>query len=57
MTGPEAITRHKVAEELSRATGRNIAYHAETPEEAYASRASYGTPEWKVEGWVTSSRR
>lgn len=54
LTGPEAITLHEVAEELSRATGRDVAYHAETLEEAYASRASYGAPDWEVEGWVTT---
>jgi NAD(P)H dehydrogenase (quinone) len=54
VTGPEAITLHQVAEELSRFTGRPVTYHAETLEEAYASRASYGAPEWEVEGWVTS---
>jgi NAD(P)H dehydrogenase (quinone) len=54
VTGPEAITLHPVAEELSRVTGHSITYHAETIEEAYASRASYGSPEWEVEGWVTS---
>jgi NAD(P)H dehydrogenase (quinone) len=54
VTGPEAITLHQVAQELSRVTGRSITYHAETLEEAYASRASYGAPEWEVEGWVTS---
>jgi NAD(P)H dehydrogenase (quinone) len=43
-----------VAEELSWFTGRPVTYHAETLEEAYASRASYGAPEWEVEGWVTS---
>lgn len=26
----------------------------ETPEEAYASRASYGAPDWELQGWVTS---
>ncbi len=52
--GPEAITLHQVAEELSRVTGRSITYHAERLEEAYASRASYGAPEWEVEGWVTT---
>ncbi|MDT0551254.1 hypothetical protein RND15_52760, partial [Streptomyces sp. DSM 41529] len=26
----------------------------ETVEEAYASRAGYGAPEWEVAGWVTS---
>jgi uncharacterized protein YbjT (DUF2867 family) len=54
VTGPEAITLHQVAEELSRVTGHSITYHAETIEEAYASRASYRAPEWEVEGWVTS---
>jgi NAD(P)H dehydrogenase (quinone) len=54
VTGPEAITLHEAAEELSRFTGRPVTYHAETLEEAYAARASYGAPEWEVEGWVTS---
>ena len=54
LTGPEAITLQQVAEELSRITGRDVAYHPETLEEAYASRASYGAPEWEVEGWVTT---
>ena len=54
VTGPEAITLYDIAEELSRGTGRSITYHAETLEEAYASRASYGAPGWEVEGWVTS---
>ena len=54
VTGPEAITLHEAAEELSRATGRQITYHAETVEEAYSSRSSYGAPDWEVKGWVTS---
>jgi NAD(P)H dehydrogenase (quinone) len=54
VTGPEAITLYEAAEELSRVTARSITYHAETLEEAYASRASYGAPRWEVEGWVTS---
>jgi uncharacterized protein YbjT (DUF2867 family) len=54
LTGPEAITLHQVAEELSRVTGREVTYHPETFEEAYESRASYGAPEWEVEGWVTT---
>jgi len=36
VTGPEAITLHEAAEELSRATTRRITYHAETVEEAYS---------------------
>ena len=54
MTGPEALTMGEVAERLSRFAGRTIAYHAETLEEAYASRASYGAPAWEVDGWVTT---
>jgi NAD(P)H dehydrogenase (quinone) len=54
VTGPEAITLHEAAEELSRVTGREVTYHPETLQEAYESRASYGAPEWEVEGWVTS---
>ena len=54
LTGPEALTLAEAAEELSRAAGRPIRYQAETLEEAYASRASYGAPAWEVDGWVTT---
>jgi NAD(P)H dehydrogenase (quinone) len=54
MTGPEALTLAEVAEELSRVAGRPVTYQNETLEEAYASRASYGAPDWEVAGWVTT---
>ena len=54
MTGPEALTMADAAHELSRAAGRTVTYHAETLEEAYASRAHYGAPDWEVAGWVTT---
>lgn len=54
VTGAEALTLGQVADIVSRATGRDVTYHAETLDEAYASRASYGAPDWEVEGWVTS---
>jgi NAD(P)H dehydrogenase (quinone) len=54
MTGPEALTMAEIAEELSRVAGRPISYHDETLEEAYASRAHYGAPDWEVAGWVTT---
>ena len=54
MTGPEALTMAEAAEALSAAAGRTITYHAETLEEAYASRAHYGAPDWEVAGWVTT---
>lgn len=54
LTGPVAFTLAEAADELSRATGRTITYEPETREEAYASRAHYGAPDWEVAGWVTS---
>jgi len=54
MTGPEALTLAEVAGELSRFAGRPITYQEETIEEAYASRASYGAPDWEVDGWVST---
>ena len=54
VTGPEPISMAEAAAELSRVTGRSITYVPETVEEAYASRAHYGAPEFEVDGWVTS---
>jgi NAD(P)H dehydrogenase (quinone) len=54
VTGGQRLTLAEAAEELSRLTGRPIAFHDETPEEAYASRARFGAADWEVDGWVTS---
>jgi uncharacterized protein YbjT (DUF2867 family) len=54
MTGPEALTLAEVAGELARVAGRPVTYQEETIEEAYASRATYGAPDWEVDGWVTT---
>lgn len=54
LTGPESIDLHETADRLGRFIGREITYHPETVDEAYASRAVYGAPDWEVEGWVTS---
>jgi len=54
LTGPASFTLDEAAEELSRAAGRPVHYHAETIEEAYASRAGYGAPEFEVAGWVST---
>ncbi|HEX3325391.1 MAG TPA: SDR family oxidoreductase [Actinomycetota bacterium] len=54
MTGPEAFSMAATAGILSRVTGRPIAYHAETTEEAWASRRPSGAPDWEIEGWITS---
>ncbi|MGY1617534.1 SDR family oxidoreductase [Geodermatophilus sp. SYSU D00691] len=54
LTGPEALTLAEVAEVLGRVTGREVRYVPETVEEAYASRASYGAPDWQVDAWVST---
>jgi NAD(P)H dehydrogenase (quinone) len=54
VTGPESHTLEWAAARLSEAVGRPVAYHDETVEEAYASRAGSGAPDYEVEGWVTS---
>lgn len=54
VTGPDLYTFNDVANELTRFSGRRVEYKAETLEEAYASRASYGAPQFEVDGWVTS---
>ena len=54
LTGPEELTLAAAAAIVSQATGQPMRYVEETPEEAYASRASYGAPDWELQGWVTS---
>lgn len=54
MTGPEALTLHEVAARLSRVAPVPITYEPETVEQAYASRAGFGAPQFEVDGWVTS---
>lgn len=54
LTGPEALSLDEVAAALTAVTGRPVTYEPETLEEAYASRASYGAPDWQVEAWVTT---
>jgi uncharacterized protein YbjT (DUF2867 family) len=54
LTGPEAITLDEAAAILTRVAGREVTYVRETLEEARASRAPSGAPDWEIEGWVTS---
>jgi NAD(P)H dehydrogenase (quinone) len=54
VTGPEALTMRETAAQLAAATGRPARYVPETLEEARASRAPTGAPDWEIEGWVTS---
>ena len=54
VTGGELHTVADYAAELSEVTGREVTFVDETIEEAWQSRASYGAPDWEVEGWITS---
>jgi NAD(P)H dehydrogenase (quinone) len=54
LTGPDAFTLDEAGQLLTERTGRAISYVQETREEAFASRAHYGAPQWAVEGWVSS---
>lgn len=54
LTGPQALTLTEIAAAISEITGREVRYHPETVEEAYASRAAYGAPDWQVEAWVST---
>jgi NAD(P)H dehydrogenase (quinone) len=53
LTGPQDISLREVADAVAAASGRAVRYHAETMDEAYASRAHYGAPRFEVDGWVS----
>ena len=54
LTGPEALTVAGAAATMSRVLGRAYSFYDESLEEAYASRASYGEPDWQVDAWVST---
>jgi uncharacterized protein YbjT (DUF2867 family) len=54
LTGPEALSLAEIAATIEARTSRRVSYRAETVEEAYASRAHYGAPEWQVDAWVST---
>lgn len=54
LTGPEALSFAEIAATIGRVRGREISFYDESIEEAYASRASYGAPEWQVDAWVST---
>ncbi len=54
LTGPEAITLTEAAAIITDLTGRSVSFHDETVEEAYASRARWGAPDWQNDAWVST---
>jgi NAD(P)H dehydrogenase (quinone) len=54
ITGPEALSLGVAAATMAAATGRPIRYVEQTVEEAYASRAHFGAPDWQLDAWVST---
>lgn len=54
LTGPESLTLGEAAEVMTDVLGVPFAYVEETLEEAHASRAPYGVPDWQVQAWVST---
>jgi NAD(P)H dehydrogenase (quinone) len=54
LTGPEALNFTQIAQILSAVGQRQVSFHDETIEEAYASRAEYEAPKWQVDAWVST---
>ncbi len=54
LTGPEALTLDQIAATLTAVTGRSHRFHDETLDEARASRAHHGAPDWMVEAWIST---
>lgn len=54
LTGPDSLSMAEVAETLTAVTGRPASYVPETVQEAYASRAHWGAPDWQVAAWVST---
>jgi len=48
LTGPECFTLGEAADLLG------VRFEDETDEQAFASRAHYGAPDWEVRGWVST---
>ncbi|MCW2830363.1 MAG: NAD(P)-dependent oxidoreductase [Aeromicrobium sp.] len=54
LTGPEALTFADVAFILSHIHGTPVRYVDETLEEARASRADLGAPDWLLDAWIST---
>jgi NAD(P)H dehydrogenase (quinone) len=54
ITGPVAMTLTEVAQAISAVRGRDVRFHNESIDEAYASRRGYGAPDWQLDAWVST---
>ena len=54
LTGRESLSLGEAAALMAEASGKPIRFEDETVEEAFASRADFGAPEWQVRAWVST---
>jgi uncharacterized protein YbjT (DUF2867 family) len=55
LTGPEALSLDEAARTIHELTGREVSFHDETVEEAYASRRRrWDAPQWQYDAWVST---
>jgi uncharacterized protein YbjT (DUF2867 family) len=54
LTGPEALSMDDVARIIHEITGREVTFHDETLDEAYASRRRWDAPQWQYDAWVST---
>jgi uncharacterized protein YbjT (DUF2867 family) len=54
VTGPQALNFAEIAATITAVTGRKVTYYDEALDEAYASRAAYGAPDWQLDAWVST---
>jgi len=57
LTGPEAVSYHEIARELTRLLGREISYKKQTPEEGRKAMLDGGMPEWLVDDMIKLNKR
>ena len=48
------MTLAEAAATITEVTGRPTRFEHETVPQAYASRASYGAPDWQLDAWVST---
>lgn len=54
ITGRESLTLTEVAATISAASGTEVTFLDETIDEALASRAHHGVPDWQMDAWVST---
>ncbi|WP_159610824.1 SDR family oxidoreductase [Glutamicibacter sp. JC586] len=54
LSGPQSLSMSDVSRILREVRGDKASFHDESIDEAYASRAKYGAPQWQLDAWVST---